>query len=368
MLVGTTFTSVILISFGLLLQLNILNPTNKINLQDTQLVKAAEEIIFLCKQVEVTKKEECYRDEFMASTKKYGMVTASAILAKTQEKEPSLISCHRIGHYIGRASYERSSKDFWKVLNTINTNLCSMGMLHGFLEAYITDHPETEMDKNFIEYICKETQSNMTCPYLHLLGHMILVFNYGDFSTSMSICSELQETWLYNCYDGVFMEDFHKTTLSEHGLVSSLNINNEYALKLEKTCLSYTGTAEKACWRNMASIYYTVHGYNPDMILQKCSQSKNQEANTMCYQSAAAILSLALDTNNNLYAPEKILSLCTIYTHNDPRHKACIGDILSLHIYNSRNSLPRMRSICELEPPKVREWCFNSIENYLQKI
>ena len=363
-----TFTSTILIGLGLFSSLGILYPTDKINLREKKIALISEKTLFHCKEEKSIDKEDCYRDQLTVITKMYGMVTASTILAKMQEKDISLISCHRIGHHIGRASYERNSKDFWKILDTINTNLCSMGMLHGFLEAYITDHPETKINKEFIEYICKETKPGNTCSYLHLLGHMILVFNYADFSTSMSVCGELREVWLYDCYDGIFMEHFHKTTLSEHGLAEKPDINNEYISKHEQVCLFYTDVPEKACWRNMGSLYYVLHGYKPNLILQKCSQSKNQEANTMCYQSAVAILSIALNKNKDFYTPEETLALCKVYAPDDLRHKGCVGNILSIHIYNSKNSVSRMRLLCKLEPEELQAWCFESIDSYLQKI
>jgi hypothetical protein len=342
----------------------LLYKNNKINLTKEKTELTAESIKNTCAEQNIHQKNNCYTTELQKVVRTYGLATGEATLLILQEKEPFTRSCHVISHNMSNEAYKRNPRDFYTLINSVNVNICSSGFLHGVLEAYTANNPETEADGAFIDDICGRGNNpyrNRTC--IHFIGHVLLVNAFGNLSEALEGCRSVRPEWQFNCYDGIFMEDHQKVILSQHNMFPLPTLDEAYFNKIEGVCLTKTGIIGKACWTEMAEMYAHAYGYIPDIIFKNCSKAQTDEFDRDCYSKGVIAMAIypGFDTT------EKLKSLCSFYKEATV-YDSCTQTLLSSLIYNSPKFTTRGVTLCSSFTSTYTEQCFKYLGTRLHSV
>jgi hypothetical protein len=272
---------------------------------------------------------------------------------------------------MAREAYTRNPGDFYGLIDSLNVNACGSGFLHGALGAYSEDHPEVKIDGAFADQICgrgKDDYSRRTC--VHFMGHMLLLRAYADtgeesVDQALTSCQSLRKDWLFNCYDGIFMEIHQRLTLFDHGLSKLPDQTNEYLVSLEKRCNSYSDfLMGKACWLEMAEMYAHVFRYNPKIIHDRCSAAPKKEYSDICNQKGGTVLA----TYFNYDTPEKLTVICSFYRGDDTAYNFCTDNVLSSLMYTSPKFIYRGLTLCSSIDQKYQSRCYMTLAGKLRNL
>ncbi len=341
------------------------NPNTKINLNQEELVSVSSLISEKCLLEQGQNRATCYRNEMDTVSETYGLLTSETVLVKIQEKDDLIKSCHLLGHYIGNGSYKRASWQFWKLMDSVNVNLCGSGIMHGIVEAYIGDHPEIELGGEFATKICGkssfDTYFQSRC--VHLLGHMILLSTYGNFKEAEPRCETVDVKWRYHCYNGLFMEDHQKLMLQDHAIMEKPIFTEAYLEGIHQKCLLQDGIAATACWTEMAEPYLKTYGYDPEIAYTNCSKAPTKQLVDACYMKGV----VAMATMPSFATAAKLASICSYYTKEQHTYNRCIDSLILSNLLNSPTFLPRVLNFCLGEDPSRQQYCYKTIVQRLSE-
>lgn len=341
-------------------------PNLKINLTQKEITLEVLRISTLCTTDNYTEKQECYKDELVTLTKKYGILTSEEVLNRAQEIDGRLRSCHVIAHYMAREAYNRNPREFNDLADTLSVTTCGGGYVHGVLETYLAqEHNQETFDKKTVEKICgRSADSYRELACIHLMGHIALLNAYGNIDEALPLCESLKTKWQYMCFDGLFMEDHQKLMLVEHGIMPMPEQNKAYIDKMEKACRQYTGTPEKACWKEMAEMYAHIYGYEPAMIFEECSKAPKTHLVNECYLKGVEIL---VTFPYNFDTKERLVPVCSPYKDNSFEYRGCTDRIIMALIYNSIKFIPRALTLCSNIELSNQDMCFNTLSKRLKE-
>lgn len=345
--------------------LGLRHHNNEISLTPEKIERFASETAAKCTGPNSAGKQDCYKEELMALTKKYGLANGEQILLALQDKDGFARSCHVIAHYMSHEAYARSPGDFYELIDTLNVNSCGSGFLHGVLEAYTGEHPEIPVDGEFASTICgrgNDDYRKKTC--VHFVGHIFLLNAYGNLEEALPLCETVRNEWKYNCYDGIFMEDHQKLILADHGMAELPVLDKAYISKLEAKCMESSGPMGQACWTEMAEIYAHAYGYKPDIIFTNCKKAQTDTYAQECYFKGVVAMSIypGFDTE------EPLTALCNFYSYDGKLYDRCNQHLLSSLIYNSPKFTSRGVTLCTNVVSNYRHLCFTHLANRLQGI
>lgn len=364
---GILLFSILLSSFILTDPFRLLQPNSKINLTAEQIEDLSSAITAECTRVNGQERSDCYKEKMSELAEKTGLLTSEEVLKSLQDKDEYIKTCHLVGHYIGKNSYERAPRDFWKLIELVNTNICASGIMHGIIEGYIGDNPEIELGGEFANLVCSVgTYQYKQNECVHIMGHMILLSTYGDFNEALPLCSTVKKNWLFYCYNGFFMEDHQKLMLSDHGIQPRPEFNEEYIDALEEKCRVYDKDKiiGRACWTEMAEIYIRVYGYSIEKVYQNCQAAKEAEFIRACYLKGVIALSVA----PTFSTPDVLATLCKYYAKGTENYAQCTNDLISANLFNSFKSVKKVTAFCAKEEEKYRGRCYQTIADRLKQL
>ena len=307
---------------------------------------------------------ECYKTEMPKLAKTYGLKTGEEILSALQDIDPNSRNCHVIAHFMAREAMRREPNKFHELFDSLDVNACGSGFLHGVLETYLGLHPEVKVDGKFASEICDRGNDlfrKRMCA--HFVGHIFLLNEEGNLSQALASCTGIKTEWLYDCYDGMFMEDHQKLALSEHGISPLPDLTDEYTKGLEQECQKHSDIQAAACWTEMAEMYAHKYGYVPDIVYKNCEKAPEQYRKS-CYGKGVVAISIytGFDTQ------EQLKSICRFYEANIEDYKWCVSSMVSSFMYYSPKFTERGITLCSNIQNGLQEWCFENLGSALKNI
>ena len=223
----------------------------KISVSDNYL-----ECITLTKTIE---KGKCIRELAKKAYVQYSAKDISAQILSIKDLR-KLMFCHEFYHYIGWEIYHRTNSLPNAFIQT--TDMCDNGMIHGIVEAYITNTSRGLTNDAFVSRlpsdICTDSvnktilSNGVIGVCYHGLGHGFMLLTNNNIDQSLSYCSNLSEG-AGGCYTGVFMEGIQNKQISLLSHASTPPIFDttkpdspcdQLDQRYKKTCYAYKGVFE----------------------------------------------------------------------------------------------------------------------------
>lgn len=310
-------------------------------------------------------KLDCYEDELRNITRSYGLENAKHVLLSIQKKDPYITSCHSLAHRMGSEAYKRSPWEFRKLVKVVDTSNCSSGFLHGVLEGYAGNNPNTAIDGAFADEMCSLRDGfSKKNACIHVMGHVFLLHEYGNVKEALPHCGEVERAFKYECYVGLFMENHYRSVLSEHGILPVPEKNEAYSHTLEKLCASYLGIVKKACWKEMADMYISLYRYDVEKVFTACAKGVPKETGNECKLKAVEIFS---QYHPFLTGEGKLNEICLLYEKAGGIYRDCTDRILLSQTQTSATLIPYSNTFCNSMSATNRETCFSILVNKIQE-
>lgn len=203
---------------------------------------------------------------------------------------------------------------------------------------------------------CNEALPGVASQCAHGSGHGFVAWHDYDLVKALEMCDELgskvSNFGYFNCYDGVFMENFwgvHNGTPSEKRWIKEGDIN--YPCNDPRIAEKYlTG-----CWANQATLIYQYYKGDLRKTAQACDVVAKEEYRNSCY--------------NNLYrqihpltagSKDKVLALCQNVISKD-RQDECVLTNMSAYWGVGDRKVPY--EICDIVVEPLKNSCFERLSN-----
>ncbi len=281
----------------------------------------AEALLDSCRLSKIP--ETCYTQNFKGITKQHGLAYALDTLAALQKQGGSSAGCHFIGHVVAHEAVANSPANWPEVMRQLPVEACTGGFLMGLLEARKQFEPDFKLGADTISGTCKVIKqqqgsegAEQTC--VHTMGHLVLVEARGDIAKALAMCAALEDAYYYECASGTFMENIYRRNLVAHGTKEKLVWNGAELQRQKQLCSSHTGTAGKACWRELSHMLIQTSKRDMAKVFTACQGSGNNANSTACYMHAVGVMAL-LGQNHEDHA-----NLCGPYNADQKMYNQCL--------------------------------------------
>ncbi len=261
---------------------------------------------------------------------------------------------HLLVHTVGQFVYENYGTKGLPECKDYFLSACYHGFILNTLADYGIEGMTEVMDG------CKSAGPEVVPQCAHGAGHGFVAWHDYNLVKALEMCDELGEQLekgsstspfpYFNCYDGVFMENFwgvHDGKPSDKRWVKAGDLNypcND--LRIEEKYL-------RACWGNQATLAYQHYGGNLIKTALFCDAVKEEEYRDMCYNNLARQIHPLTEGE-----VRKVFSLCATAT-GEERQNECILTNMNAYWGVGDNELPF--EICETSPMRLRNRCFSSL-------
>ncbi len=225
--------------------------------KDLSLEAYADGVIRKCENA--LQKQECYSSEIPKLMKKLTMENTFKVTTLVQEKDPSFLYCHVLGHTLASIEIKKNPDDWKNVVGRCPSGVCSNGCVHGaFQERYRSDvllDEEFEEAKRELEVICEEREGYKpsgveqgSC--YHSLGHLLMYITGADIDKAVTVCDEISKktdgrNFSPLCYDGAFMQIFQPLGADDIALIRGQEQTKENAPGF---CANFSEEKKASCW------------------------------------------------------------------------------------------------------------------------
>jgi hypothetical protein len=219
---------------------------------------------------------------------------------------------HLLNHTVGDYIYDKYGAGGLSYCKEYFLASCA----HGFIIEAIAAGGMLEVVSVMKECKTKGSGSQIQCG--HAVGHGFLASSgYANLTQALKQCDEIgvrtRDFPVYNCYDGVFMENIfavHEGSLSKDRWVK--NSDPYYPCTDKRIGQQYLG----ACWANQPSLMYQLFGKDIRKVGEYCDRLKNPEYEKTCFNGLARQIHPL--TNNELgitiqmcgYMPKDWVDFC----------------------------------------------------------
>ncbi len=304
---------------------------------------------------------ECVGEEFAKVMKARGFAFVSQSLLQYQTLDPETQNCHVVSHEIMQ-SLTRKSPNLWKdILKEIDPSACGGGFMHGVLEVRVGEDPDFNVDKNLFDSICRNIyQGNFSIGCAHILGHIIFVEKEGDLELSLAVCEGLEETFLFECYGGVFMEDSFRTNFYDHGFGEEPVRNKEWFINQFARCRAHGDREpmEAGCFYDLAEVAAQTNDYDIAKTYDICMNARSKTAKDRCLIRASYIIATApipkIDAMD-------FSGLCQRNMPDGAIKSRCMHETISALMTYSILFVPRAKKFCQSLVELYRAACFEDL-------
>lgn len=333
---------------------------NLIDYQNLNFSAEAQRIFNIC---ETEYRSKCYETNFVELTKNRGLFSAEHTLYALQELDPKMRHCHILSHKIANTATRQNPSKWKELMEKVTVDTCGGGFLHGILEAHVGYEPDFTITPQFINEICvtgKISSKDRSCA--HMMGHLTLLQTEGEIEPALKICAEIDEPFLLECYNGVFMEESFKPALIEHGL-AQIPVRDEKRMIVQtERCLKYQDLPATACWMDMAEIFAELYNYDPLKTHKACSRAPGQQQQEYCYNKAVTIMTISPRFDNK----DLLISVCRPYTDDAVKYRRCLTTMINGLMHYSPNFTNRGVALCSNIEGSYQEFCFKTLGEKLK--
>lgn len=354
--------------FSILLFTTILRPEliDRIKLLFVTQKEYAENIVSICQNN--LNWRYCYGKQIAGINYRLSFPETLQVLEQVKNLDNKTRDCHLIAHYIAASEVEKKPENWINIFNYVDQTTCINGFIHGVLEGRKRFDPDLILDETTIPQICDQIEqktsvrigkvrekADQACS--HIIGHILLVQEYGNINNAIRICSRMPQSIRRHCLNGVFMENITRDNLEEHGIAKKFDITEEASLKLEELCRQYQGEVGLNCWRDLAFVYTYLAKNDPDQVFQLCNRTSNESYAQACYINAVNLMVLSKD-----YSEQNFADTCRNYWKNPKVTQDCIITALSSMLGSSVDYINQATNFCNAQPQQYQGFCFVTIE------
>ena len=337
----------------------------------------AQVIFHTCSQQDDT--ERCYEKLLVITAEDYSLTHAVDTLEALQQFDPTTVYCHSYAHKIAIAEAKKYPENLHEVLKRLDLYACTRGYFHGAIEGYTSIHPEFTLNETSIPELCRNTpntvvedgssyESALIC--IHAVGHMLLVQEYADITSSIDICKKLPDDLQFECYGGVFMENQNKTNLYEHGLVEkpSLQWSSSDAKEQIAVCEQYNGRGDmaKSCWRTIGEILGQVSRTTTELDAY-CSFADTQDNKEECLYTAFSFQGFVKAQNRE--SLNSVGELCSVFYAFEEKIKRCATRVIEYVLSTSTEYLPYVMRLCaDIPSESASGYCYDYVARKINRI
>lgn len=190
---------------------------------------------------------------------------------------------HLLNHIVGDFLYEKYGTAGLPQCKDYFLSSC----YHGFVLHVIGDKGMTGVAETFNE--CYKLGYKVYVQCAHAIGHGFLAnAGYKNLTVALKTCDEAGKTMpyfpVYNCHDGVFMENIWAVHDGKPSLERWVNEKDWlYPCNSKKIDEKYI----RACWSNQPSLIYKFSGGDLKKIGDVCLNLKNEEYQEICFDGLA---------------------------------------------------------------------------------
>lgn len=259
---------------------------------------------------------------------------------------------HLLVHEVGNYIYDQYGPEGLPYCRDYFLSAC----YHGFILNTLGDYGMSGVAETM--KICNEAPPRVSAQCAHAAGHGFVAWHDYNLVKALYMCDELGakvdspagEFGHFNCYDGVFMENFwgiHGGVPSEKRWVSETDIY--YPCTDERIPEKYLG----GCWANQATSIYQYYKGDLKKTAQACDAVTNEEYRDMCYNNFARQIHPLTEDK-----VEKAISLCSTATGMERQNECIITNMSSSWSVGARK-MPF--DLCQILKGEVRNPCFERL-------
>lgn len=306
----------------------------------------------------------CYSNKFQQLTQHHSLEYVLSVLTRLQNKDLKTRDCHVIAHRIITTEMQKDPMQWRRLLIKLPLLACNYGYIHGIIEGRSRYDTNFILDTKTIPEICEsfanknDRATELTC--IHIIGHSLLVQEKGDIKKAVKQCAKLSSNFHYDCYSGVFMENFTRDNLVIHGLATYVPWTEEFVRSQEKLCNEYLSLAAKGCWFVIATLYHRLAPYNPQKVFEYCSHAPNREFQDACYHLGISNLSQKESVTDTYF-----VSLCEVYS-DETRKNGCVHTIAQSLIQASTRYISRVLHYCKIIDSVFKKTCYDALVEYIR--
>ncbi len=260
---------------------------------------------------------------------------------------------HLLIHTIGDYIYDKFGPSGLPYCKDYFLSAC----YHAFILNTLGDHGIQGMAETMAS--CNAAAPGVAPQCAHGAGHGFVAWHDYDLIKAAKMCDELGEQTenfgYFNCYDGVFMENFwgvHEGKPSEKRWVKDDDIY--YPCNDPRIPEKYL----KGCWANQATLIYQHFKGDLKKTAETCDSVLNEEYRDTCYDN----LSRQIHPLTNGDAG-KVFSLCKFATGKD-REDECVLTNMSAYFSVGDKILPQ--KICNTAEAGLKDKCFERLNRMIK--
>lgn len=311
----------------------------------------------------------CYREKFAALTKTQSLPYVLKVLDALQTINTKTKECHLIAHQIAQSEVEKNPNNWKSLVGIVSENYCDYGFMHGALEGRMRFDPSFSIHENTIAQVCADVEKTNKIPFgyslcSHAMGHILLAQENGNIPSALAVCQKTPQKAQFNCFAGVFMEDFTRFNLAAHTEVAPITWDEETARFYENRCQTYQGVQATACWLEMAHFYVEFAPNSPDEVFARCNQAPAKEYRTACYRHAIGKLFVINYKADNAF----LATICKPYENDHEEYKICVGEGVGAMVNNTLDSVERTIVYCKSVQGEFMDVCYESLGDFLQAL
>ena len=260
---------------------------------------------------------------------------------------------HLLVHTVGNFVYDTYGLDGLKHCKDYFLSAC----YHGFILNTLGDHGMAGMVD--VMEKCESAGPGVLPQCAHGSGHGFVAWQDYDLLKALEMCDELglenPEFPHFNCYDGVFMENFwgvHNGVPSEKRWVKTGDIY--YPCNDPRIPEKYL----KGCWSNQATAIYQYMKGNLRKTALACDRVENETYRDTCYNNFGRQIHPL--TQGRV---DKVFSLCKNAT-GKVRQDECV--LTNMRAYFSVGDRILPRKICEATDGELKNKCLSNLDGMIK--
>lgn len=306
---------------------------------------------------------KCYEDRLRRLTLAQPLPIVIETLSLLKERDSRLNNCHLLAHQISRTELLKDPLQWDTLLSKVPAAECGGGFVHGILEEYIGQNPDTQIDSSLIKTTCEQRVRSVldysNC--VHSLGHLVLLQLGYDLKKATAVCLDIpldlnQDT----CLSGVFMENTTRINGIEHGYPDYRIFKKvDEVKKYHDFCISLRGNAAEACWIEYARVNLIFYSGDIEKTLAECDTLDN------FYSKGCQLFTINLSMDVSTTAPVQIISLCDRYRDMPDMFNDCRITTLSVIAFNSPKLIPAIVDYCNKVEDTFKSACFKQVGTIL---
>lgn len=253
---------------------------------------------------------------------------------------------HLAIHSVGDVAYEKFGDEALRYCDESFLSAC----YHGVLLHALAENGLHGVEKMIA--VCKDNGVLVFTQCAHAAGHGFLAYEDYLVLDGLALCDRLgelnSEIPLFNCYDGVFMENVfgvHNGALSVNRLVKE---DDPYF-----PCNSVPEKYRSGCWANQASLAYQLFNGDLTKVAKLCDSLEESQYQQTCYNNFARQIHPLTGGET-----DKVFTLCAHATGEWERycHLVIMGAGFSV---GDRTQMPY--EICARAANDEKEGCYNRL-------